>query len=215
MRRGVIGGTPGRRGQRGLSLIEVTLASALVAVVAIKVLGTLDAASENSTRDTAASELDAQASHVLRQIGFAIMGSHPETLVPDVDVPMTSTSVRYQVSLGVEDGYPVLAEPEVIALDAGGEEIYWTDEPDLEDQRRVVWTRLVAPFLEGEIPNGIDDNGNGLVDESGLAFAIEGINVEIHLTLTRVLNDGTVLRRTLTKTVACRNLINGWTGSEE
>ena len=57
MRRGVSGGIGGRRAQRGLSLIEVTLASALVAVVAIKVLGTLDAASENSARDTAAAEL--------------------------------------------------------------------------------------------------------------------------------------------------------------
>lgn len=208
------GGNRSRRAQRGLSLIEVMLASALMAVVAIKVLGTLDAASENSARDTAGAELDAQASHVLRQIGFAIMGSNPETLVPDVDAPMTSTSVRYQISLGVTDGDAVWSDPEVIALDAGGETIYWTDEPDLEEQRRIVWTRLVAPFLEGEIPNGVDDNGNGLVDESGLAFSIEGINVEIHLTLTRALGDGTTLTRSISNTVACRNLINGWMESD-
>jgi len=203
-------GSDARRRTRGLTLIEVTLAAALVAVVAIKVLGTLDAASENSARDTASAELDAQASHVLRQIGFAIMGSHPDTLVPDADAPETTTSVRYQISLGVEDGDPVWGGPEVIALDVEGETVYWTDEPDLQEQRRIVWTRLVSPYLEGEIPNGIDDNGNGLIDERGLAFSIEGINVEINLTLTRELSDGTVLTRTVSNTVACRNLVNGW-----
>ena len=43
--------------------------------------------------------------------------------------------------------------------------------------------KSVREFLEGEIPNGKDDNGNGRVDERGLCFVLEGEILRILLTL--------------------------------
>lgn len=196
---------PGRRA--GLTLMELVLALSLFAVVATKVVTALDAANESTQTDIDRTALEAQAHRVLRQIGFAVMGSHPDSLVPSTMRPMTSTSVKYQVSLGVANGETVWSDPERVALEEAQSHVYWSDNPDAEDERRVVWTNLVAPFLDGEVPNGIDDNGNGLIDEKGLAFAIDGNTIQMHLTLERAQSDGTVLSQTVSKTVACRNSI--------
>ena len=191
-----------------MSLLEAILAVSLLCVVATKVITVLNVATEQNDTDTAKTQLEAQARQVLRQIGFAIMGSSPETLRPNLGPAIPSSSIRYQVNLGVADGQVVMTDPEQIALIEPTQEVYWTDDPDSEDGRRVTWSRLVAPYLEGELPNGMDDNGNGLIDEKGLAFSIEGMNVTMHLTLERVLDDGTLLRDSISTTVACRNLVN-------
>ena len=196
--------------RRGMTVLEVMLAIALLAVVTTKIVGVLNTATENNKLDTARLELETKANHVLRQLGFAIMGSHPDSLVPNVGNGLSSTSVRYQISLGITDGKPVWSAPEEIALLEPTREVFWTDTPEAAEQRRVVWSRLVAPYLEGELPNGVDDNGNGLIDEKGLAISIAGKTVEMHLTLERVMDDGTVLTETVSTKVACRNLVDGW-----
>ncbi len=51
---------------------------------------------------------------------------------------------------------------------------------------RVVWDGIelchVTPMLEGEEANGMDDNGNGLIDEQGLCFVVDGKTVTVRLT---------------------------------
>ena len=198
----------------GLTLMELVLAMSLFAVVAMKVVTALNTANESTQVDIDRTALETQAHRVLQQIGFAIMGSHPDSLVPSTMQPMTSTSMKYQVSLGIAEGQVIWSDPERVALEEAQSHVYWSDNPDDEDERRVVWTNLVAPFLEGEVPNGIDDNGNGLIDEKGLAFAIDGTTIQMHLTLERVQSDGTVLRQTVAKTVACRNSVGNWRTTE-
>ncbi len=69
---------------------------------------------------------------------------------------------------------------------------------------RVVWNGItlceVAPFLEGEIPNGMDDNGNGLIDERGLSFTFDRHSVRIRLT-TQARVDGELRVQTVETTV--------------
>ncbi|MEM6674574.1 MAG: type II secretion system protein [Planctomycetota bacterium] len=194
----------------GFTLLEVILAMTLTAIVMIKVTGALRSANETTEADLDRTTLDMQARQVLRQIGFAIMGSHPDSLVPDVRRPHASSDMKFQVSLGLESGEVVWSEPEKIALEEVRRQVYWTDNPEALEERRVVWTSLVAPFLEGEIPNGIDDNGNGLIDEKGLSFTIDGGAVDMSLTLERVRDDGTVITSTVGTVVTCRNLVDGW-----
>jgi hypothetical protein len=59
--------------------------------------------------------------------------------------------------------------------------------------------------MEGELANGIDDNGNGVIDEKGLCFVVEGNRVTIRLTIDKPGPDGKHYRRTLETTVTCRN----------
>lgn len=194
----------------GFTLLEVTLAVALMAIVMIKVTGALQNANEIADEDMDRTALDMQARQVLRQIGFAIMGSHPDSLVPDVARPQSSSDLKFQVSLGIEDGEVVWSEPEKVALEEIRRQIYWSDNPDAEDEHRVVWTSLVAPYLEGELPNGIDDNANGLIDEKGLSFTIDRGAVDMQLTLERVRDDGSVIVSTVGTVVTCRNIVDGW-----
>ncbi|MEL6431532.1 MAG: hypothetical protein AAFR54_20335, partial [Planctomycetota bacterium] len=191
-----------------MTLLEVILAVSLLCVVATKVVTVLNVATEQNDQDTARTQLESEVRQILRQIGFAIMGSSPESLRPNLGSSTPSSRIRYQINLGVADGEVVMTDPEEIALIEPTQEVYWTDSPDAADGRRVTWSRLVAPYLEGELPNGMDDNGNGLIDEKGLAFSIDGVNVTMHLTLERVMNDGSLLRKTYQSTVACRNLFN-------
>jgi hypothetical protein len=63
----------------------------------------------------------------------------------------------------------------------------------------------VRDFLEGELPNGVDDNRNGLIDESGLTFVIESGVVRVLLTLEREGRGGESLTYTRESVVHCRN----------
>ena len=193
----------------GFTLLEMTMTVALLAIFAVKVASVIDTTTKTTEIDIQQTAIDAQARQVLRQIGFAVMGSHPASLDPNMLAPLNQASLKYQVNLGISDGEVVWTEPEEVALEEGRQRIYWSDNPDAADERRIVWTSLVAPYLEGEIPNGIDDNGNGLIDEKGLAFSISGSAISMKLTLERVKDDGTTLTSTVETVVACRNMIGG------
>jgi hypothetical protein len=79
---------------------------------------------------------------------------------------------------------------------------------DLDDpsEAPVVLARGVPERLEGETENGEDDNGNGLVDEPGLCFALEGTELSVRLTVARRLaNGGPVVRQSAETVVLARN----------
>jgi len=84
--------------------------------------------------------------------------------------------------------------------------IVWIENVGLANQRTRVITEWVRENLEGEIGNNfIDDNGNGLVDEAGLCFDLDGERLNIRLTLERRMGDGTLITHTAQRTIALRN----------
>jgi hypothetical protein len=82
-------------------------------------------------------------------------------------------------------------------------QVTWFENPGAPQERRVVWSNLVRDLLEGEEVNGIDDNANGLIDEDGLSFTVDGSRITVRLSL------GTTGRGEETKsvetTISCRN----------
>ena len=51
----------------------------------------------------------------------------------------------------------------------------------------------LAPYHHGELPNGMDDNGNGLIDERGLAFVVHDDHcIHVLVTLERELKGETL-----------------------
>ena len=195
-----------RSNQSGFTLIEIVLAVTLLSIVAIKAHGAMQSASKSMTSETQQAFIEDQVRRVLRQVGFAVMGSSRESLMPTLSAPFSTDDINFRVNLGIQDGAVVWSDPEKVAMDHDDLNVYWAQNPTAVDERRVNWTNLVAPYLEGEIPNGIDDNGNGVIDETGLNFVINGDSVTIRLTLQRVLEDGTVVEYTQSSTVTCRNL---------
>jgi type II secretory pathway pseudopilin PulG len=67
-----------------------------------------------------------------------------------------------------------------------GRAVQIIDPGTINEQRRIL-TEDVAEWGAGEIPgNNLDDNGNGWVDEQGLAFGFAGESISVLLTLERV-----------------------------
>lgn len=195
-----------RRGPRaGFTLIEALIALALAAVVVGKITMVLNSASRANADEAAAMNLEDQACRVLDRVAFAIMGADRSVLFPDPQSPDFTTELDFQVSLGVEDGEVVWSDPEWVGLAGGGSKVVWKQNPDQPHERRVAWCNVVRPFLEGEIPNGVDDNGNGLIDEEGLSFTLNRDAVTIRLCLERPRKGQEPLSRTVETVVTIRN----------
>lgn len=194
------------RNNAGFTLLELMLAVVLLAIVAVKAHGALSVAQEATGKETRELVLEDQARRVLRQIGYAVMGSDRATLAPGAEAPISTDSLRYRVNLGIQDGEVVWGDAEQVALNELEGQIVWSQNPGAEAERQVVWTSLVSPYLGGEIPNGMDDNGNGLIDERGLSFVVDRNSVTIRLTLERMLDGGESVTQTVETTVTCRNV---------
>ncbi|MCZ6597746.1 MAG: hypothetical protein O7B99_08925, partial [Planctomycetota bacterium] len=87
----------------------------------------------------------------------------------------------------------------------GGQKVVWKQNPGTPEERRVAWCNTVRPFLGGELMNGIDDNGNGLIDENGLSFTVDRNAVWIRLSLERMSKDGSTVTESVETVVTCRN----------
>ncbi|MCE9596323.1 MAG: prepilin-type N-terminal cleavage/methylation domain-containing protein [Planctomycetes bacterium] len=193
------------RGRAGFTLIEAMIAIALVAVVLVKVGMLAKMRSDTSAHENTELVIDDQARRVLEQISYAVMGASRERLIPDPESPIYSSELRFEVSLGLQDGKVVWGDAQWVGLDKGDNQVAWRERPDAPDERHVVWCKVVRPFLEGELMNGVDDNGNGLIDEKGLVFTLEGSKVTVRLTLERKSESGEIITHTVETMVTCRN----------
>jgi prepilin-type N-terminal cleavage/methylation domain-containing protein len=194
----------------GFTLLEVILGLSLLAILLVKVAMAVNSANRFTAEGSSAVVLEDQARAALDRIAYAIMGSDRNTLIPDVEAPLHCTDLDFRVSLGVDDGGVIVwDDPERIGLGDSQNQLTWRSNPGLPEERRVVWSNLVRDLLEGELPNGVDDNGNGLIDEKGLAFVIFRNSVTIRLTLEKPGPGGRRMTETVQTTVTCRNLGGG------
>lgn len=189
----------------GFTILEVVLAAAILAILVAKGGMLLSSSVEQANEVNVEIEVEDHARRVLKQIAQAVMSSDRQSLNPTSAAPLDSDDIRYRVQLGIEDGEVVWTDPEEIAFEEDRLQVQWSQNPDTESERRVVWTSMVSPYLEGEIPNGMDDNGNGLIDEKGLSFVVDRDAVTIRLTLARVV-EGREITKTIETVVTCRNL---------
>jgi prepilin-type N-terminal cleavage/methylation domain-containing protein len=83
--------------------------------------------------------------------------------------------------------------------------IVLTRDVGLATEQSTVLARGVSEYLEGEIPNGADDNGNGLRDERGLSFDISGDQLTIRITVVSRDGNGRNVVRTVSTSVKVRN----------
>ncbi len=195
------------RARKGYTLIEVIAAVALASIVVIKIGLITQMRARSDTQQNARLLLDDQARRVMEQIVFGVMGAAVELLSPSPEAPAYSNELRYQVAFGVdENGELVLDEPQWLGLEEEVDnQLVWRSKYESPDERRVVWCNAVRPFLEGEVLNGEDDNGNGLIDEKGLTFTVDGSRVVVRLSLHRPGNDGAPIVSSMEMTIACRN----------
>jgi hypothetical protein len=142
--------------------------------------------------------------------------------VPEPLAPWGSSTLDFQCNEGYGAGGVVWSAPVRLSFDYDGADpddgadndsdglvdegaIVRRVNPGSADETSVVLVNWVRELLEGELPNGLDDNGNGLIDESGLSFEIDGDTITIRLTLERFDAEGTLITRTVETAVTLKN----------
>lgn len=189
----------------GFTVVEVMIALTILALISVNISMVIRTSTAAYGAGVFQSVLEDQAHQAMDRISLAIMSSSATTTDSVPQAPLSTSSVDYSTVLGYENGHLVSSDPERIEQLVGGGLIQWSKNPGGMNANSVVWASGVPTILEGETPNGIDDNGNGLIDESGLAFEATGSKVTIRLTLQRKDQEQKQHQKTLKTVVTCRN----------
>lgn len=190
----------------GFTLIEMAVAVVLLVVVVGNVYTMLRQSSKALGSQNASFDVETQARRTMDRISMAIIGATEAELMIPVPQPGYTPELSYKESLGMQNGVMAQSALQKIAYtNAEGGEVSWFENPGDPNQKHIVFTRNVPPLLEKELSNGVDDNANGIVDETGLAFVKNGRSVTIYLTIRRTFQNGEVVEKQLSETVTCRN----------
>ncbi len=200
----------------GFTLLEVMIALTIMALIAVNIAMVTRTGSEAARAGIFDITLNDEADTTLDRITLAVMSSRADDIYPRRTSPGFTSDITYSVTLGYEDGVEVQSPPENISFNEtpGGGQIVWLESPGEADERRVVWSNWVPTlgssifagqaFTKEEL-NGVDDNGNELPDEAGLAFDMDGDLVNIHLTIERIGPRGSLVPASRLVQVTCRN----------
>ncbi len=199
--------------QSGFTLLEMAVALVLFALVMGNVYTILGGTTRAMGDRSVSFEADVQAQRMLDRIAMALISSNEGSIYETSESPTSQASINYEEFLGLADPdgdgelTPVMSPPMRLALTGENVgELSWFENPATPDQKHVVWGKNISAFALGEAPgNGVDDNGNGLIDETGLAFVKQGPSVRILLSVRRPDGKGGFVDRELQTTVTCRN----------
>ena len=209
------------RAKAGFSLIELLITSSLMCMLLCSV-GYLSQRGGSASRQ-AQSELGvvARAHQLCTRLARELEAAGSGTLTPSPGL-VGSSDFSFQVVDGFSAGAPQWGPPSRLAfvLDAAEADNGLDDDGDsLIDEGNLVLTRdalsanptvvvlckNVAEYLEGELANGGDDNGNGLSDERGFTVVQNGGLLSLHLTVEQPVQGQAALRSTLKTTIFLRN----------
>lgn len=213
------------RGRRGHSIVEVAIA----ATVLMSVFGAVGVVTQRGARVSEEGISSTTVENAARRAVDRVASELTNCQAASLPLPPASqrgaSLVEFQRAEGYSGGNVLLSnERRLLRVASAGDpddgvdndSDGLVDEGDLvlipdtsdPDSPNVVIATGVAEMTAGEIAgNGIDDNGNGLVDEPGLCFAWDNdaLVVRILVTLQRVGTQGQVYTRTSETTVGIRN----------
>jgi prepilin-type N-terminal cleavage/methylation domain-containing protein len=202
----------------GFTLIEMAVAAGVLSLAIVAAADLVSTTGDTLARGTAMANLDAKANALLARIERDLVQAGAETLLPAT--PAGESALSYRLAFGYEDGIVQWGSPLRIEFRADeaqdgvdNDADRFVDEARLvlvrnvgtEAEIEVPWESGIRSYLEGEVPNGLDDNGNGLVDERGLCFALDGDSIVIRLSVEGRDTKGRILVRTVTTAVHPRN----------
>jgi hypothetical protein len=206
------------RSPSGFTLLEVALVAAILVAVLAASTGVVGTTGATLATGTSIAALEAKANRVLDQVSSELFQAGLTTLQPAA--PTGSPSLGYRRGAGYADGdnlwgpqrrIELRPEEAVDGTDNDGDgyvdehRVVWIEDPGLASERQVTWARGVRANLEGEAPNGVDDNGNGLVDEPGLCFQLQGDALTVRVSVEGRDPAGRFFTRTATTALRLRN----------
>lgn len=199
----------GRGAASGFTLIEALIAMTVFLLITVNVNLVVGAGRAAASTGAFMMSIEDELHLTVDRMSLALMAADSREVDGVTTAPISSESVRFQTSLGMNDGNVVHGPIEDVRwLPTTNDEgrIEWRENPGAPLERSVVWSKHVPIAYQAEILNNLeDDNGNDLQDEGGLAFTILGRMISIHLTVAREDEDGRQLSRNKRSVITCRN----------
>lgn len=189
----------------GFTMLEIMIGLAILAIVLGNIAMLQKASGDAYESGVFRSVLDDSADSTMDRIAIAVMSTSIDRLDEVPIAPFFQNTIDYEVVMDVVDGEPVYGTAEQIEFVSNEGQIVWKRDPGAAGEMEVSWSRDVSAMLEGEEPNGEDDNGNGVADEEGLAFDRDANQITIRLTLSRSDSNHVEYTRTRIRRVTCRN----------
>jgi hypothetical protein len=215
-----------RKNLRGMTLLELAIAGSLLAAFGGAAMLATDTAGKSFRTEVVSANLESAARNALgtitHQLRAAGAGEVPQSVVA---APGFTDTIDFRRVVGFDDvaDQVLWGDPERIEFeyDPGdpndgidndddglvdeGRIVHFIN-PDTPDERRAVLCNWVSESLGRETPgNFIDDNGNGLLDESGFCVVFDGDRATIRMTLARRDKWGQLIDHTFVKSVTLRN----------
>ncbi|TDJ68565.1 MAG: prepilin-type N-terminal cleavage/methylation domain-containing protein [Planctomycetota bacterium] len=194
-----------KRGRAGFTLLELLITVTLAALLMASLTSAFRSTGGTVRTVTTAMNLQVQGNRAMRDILNGLRWADTGSLSVIPAPPFFTSEVQFVQNTGFQDTESSWGPPLEIRYDPVLGEIVWTRHPGLPPERQLDRVRFVAPFYDGEIANGLDDNGNGLVDEPGFCMTREGDVLTLNLTLQGEDSAGIMLTRSFTTRLHCRN----------
>jgi prepilin-type N-terminal cleavage/methylation domain-containing protein len=221
---------PGKRGRTrpGFTLLELTISVALMALILTTVLRVGQSVQDGSSTAAAAAQADVVVGRAIERLAEHLKGSGAGWF----DVPTSSPlqpfcDVEYERVVAYEGGL-VDTEVERIYLERSPVDpndgidndgngviddgrVVLIRAPGTPEELRSIVCDRVPESLGGEVDgNLLDDNGNGLVDEQGLALDFVDGGVRVRLTVVERDRARRSVERTAERMVWFRNETASW-----
>lgn len=206
----------------GFTLLEVLVAAILITMI----FGALSAMMKSGTaafhQGVSSSTAESTARRGIDRITGQFSDAESAQILPQIVPLLGSSTLTFHRSTGALAGVAAWGNNRTIqfqmdaleaddGLDNDGDglidegRVVLIENVGLPNQQTIVLCPNVREYLEGEIPNGIDDNGNGLTDEQGLSFNMVGTTLVVRLTVEQANQSGRRTWKTLETAVWVRN----------
>ncbi len=207
----------------GFTLLELIISMAILALALGGVYSWFLSTTRAAGVVTTKSELSLSATRTLERIAARLLPAGLETLFPPhPTAPLGTSSLTFNRSQGFANGQKTWESSMRIAFRlAPGEaddgldnddngfvddgQVVLTVRAGQPDEQEIILCRNVKRYWGTEIPNGEDDNGNGLVDEPGLSFELTGDKIIIRLSVQAHTFNGKILTADVETSVRLRN----------
>ena len=210
-----------RRNLRGVTLLEVAIATSLLVAFGGAAMLATETASKSFRTEAVSANLDSAARKAMVGITERLRAADAATVIV-----FDEHTLNFRRGIGFDEATEsmVLGDPEQLifeydpgdpddGIDNDGDglidegRIVHLVNPLAAGERRVVLCNWVTEDLEGEIPNNaIDDNGNGETDEPGFNFVVDGNRVTVRMTLAQLDRQRSRITHTFEKGIALRNM---------
>lgn len=184
--------------RRGLTLVELTITMSMVGVTFFVLSAFLRASTGFYRLSSTSMNTEGLGSRAVHEIADALRGARLDSIAGLPEAPLCDAALLFETTEPYDGKSSATSAPIWITANAG--ELVRSDAFLLPAERRTTLLKGVPELFEGETLNGLDDNGNGFVDEPGLFFAREGSTIVLGLTL-----EAGDLTRSWTTRVVCRN----------